>query len=160
MEYPYFLDPQRHRLATYYQWLNISGFVLMPFVYLLNELYIRPKLEIYRAFPDAVDSIFFLLINASLSQINAASLYVVMLSIAATFSLTYFFLPKWGIRPIRISMKSGLPKYNEYGFCYFYMQNRANAFAHWVWHYFLMIISFVVAVLLPSFFINTFRGSL
>ncbi len=160
MNYPFFLGPEDHRLGDYYKKLNRSSFILMPLLFVLNELYVRPNLLVYKASSERLWSIIALALNAQIPVSVGVSAYLAIaffMICLATFSLL---LPKWGPRSTRVGMKSGLPTYTEYKSAYFQIENQLHRAVFFVWHRVLMVMAFFLGICSLCMTVNLFRSLL
>jgi hypothetical protein len=159
MEYPFFIAPNDHHLDKYYRKLNKWGWIVIALLFALNEVFFRTNLPVFLNNSNSIGSLLPLTLNASLPSRAIARIYIAMALLSFAFAVTYYFLPKWGYRPSKLSIKRGLPPHQDYGISYFYVENSIQGFAHAVWHSMLMRVSWLSAVLMPCILINTLRGS-
>jgi hypothetical protein len=160
MNYPFFLGPEDHRLGDYYKTLNRWGFILMPLLFALNELFVRPNLSIYKASPDRLWSIVALTLNAQIPVSMGVRAYLVIALFMMGLAAFFLMLPKWGPRATRVGMKSGLPTYSEYKSAYFQIENQIHRTVFFVWHRVLMRIAFFIGICSLCTAINLFRSLL
>jgi len=156
--YPYFLGPDEHFLSAYYRRLSRLSLILMVLIFLMNEIFVRPKLAIYKSTPDALWSILALLLNAQvpldrgLLVIAFMSIYILSLAICVCL------LPKWGLLPKNIGLKSWLPPKDKYEEVYFLVASPLKKYAFTFWNLVLVPSSYIFASFLPCMFINLLRS--
>ena len=160
MQVPVFISPEEHRLYAYYKKLNNIGFALIIFILLINELFIRKYLASFHDSPHTLLSLIAFTLNARL-PISFNGLFLNIASIVSVlYMATYLFLPRWGSRAAIGSMKKGLPKFSDYKEAYFYIENRSQALAFYLWHSILMRISLFFGIFTIVMAINLFRDGL
>jgi hypothetical protein len=158
MNYPYFLGHEDHRLGDYYKTLNRLSFVLIPVLFALNELFVRPSILAFKASPERLWSIIALALNAQIPESAGASAYLVIALFMPVTAILFFVLPKWGVRATTAAMKSGLPSYTEYSCAHFQIKNLLQRTAFFGWHRVLMPIAFFLGICSLYMTINLFRS--
>lgn len=160
MSYPYILGPDEHHLDQYYRWLSRWVYVCIPVLFLINEIFIRSHLAEYLKSPKYPWSILALALN--LQNIYIVDLRLVffgLIPLTAGYAITYSLLPKWNTRASRVGMKSGIPSNAaEYQIAFFYIENIIQKISFFVWHFVLMMISFLFGIVTPCMVINLFRS--
>lgn len=158
IKYPFFLGPNEHCLSDYYRQLNRWFYILSPLVLLANEFFIRPDLVGYKKTPDSIWSILALTLNAQIPLGHGMPIIFAIAMYSLCLAINFFMLPKWGVRPSKIGMKSGLPIDDGYKGAYFYIANPIQKNAFVFWNAISIRISFFFASFIPCMGINLFRS--
>lgn len=159
--YPFFLGPAEHRLLTYYRRLNRLGYILIPLIFLVNEFFVRPDLAVYKNAPETLWSIIALTLNAADTADHVMPLIASIVLYSVFLTINLLLLPKWGPRPTKIGMKSGLPPPRDvdvYGYAYFLISNPIQKFAFMCWHSVLMPVTAFFVSFMPCGFVNLLRS--
>ncbi len=159
LNYPFFWGPAEHSLQAYYRRLNLLAFTLTPLMLLANEFLIRPDLADYRKIPNAVWSIIALALNAQITLDQYMTVWVVFVLYAACLGSIVLLLPKWGVRPTKIGMKSGLPPRDaDYEHVYFCILNPMQKYAYMLWISVLMPLNYFFGSFVICMVINLLRS--
>lgn len=161
--YPFFLGPAEHRLPTYYRRLNRLAFTLSSLIFLVNEFFVRPDLAVYKNAPETLWSIIALTLNAADTADHVMPLIASIVLYSVFLTINLLLLPKWGPRPTKVGMKSGVPHHTEVGIdvypnAYFLISNPIQKFAFMCWHSVLMPVTAFFASFLPCMLINLLRN--
>jgi len=156
--YPYFLGPSDHCLAAHYRRLNRMGLILILFIFVLNEFFIRPHLSNYKKTPDELWSIIALTLNSDIPAGYVMAVIAAFGLYGLCMRINFYFLPQWGPRPIKVGMKSGLPTSDEYKTAYFNISSRVKKIAFSLWHSIAVPISFFWVSGLICMFFNLLRS--
>ena len=161
MRFPLFINPEEHKLYSYYKKLNKLGFVLIFFILLINELFIRKHLVSLKDAPYSFLSLTALTLNAEFPTSLGRFFSYFFIFIGLLYLMTYFLLPKWGSRAAARIMKKGLPKdLVDYKTAYFYIENSTQKLAFCIWHLILMRISLTIGIITMCMAVNLFRSFL
>ena len=156
--YPFFLKPDQHQLATFHKHLNKWMLIAAIVVLTVNEVLIRPNLSnITKSLPELL-SILALTLNAQAPVTRSAEFSIFMILISACYVISFSLLPKWGKVEKKAAMKKGLPEYGEYESAIFLIETTLQNFAFKFWHRFLMRISLLFGILVPTAVISLFRS--
>lgn len=160
MSYPFFLGPNEHCLYRYYRRLNMWGYVCIPLLIFINEVFARGNLLIYKKVPTNLLSIIVLTLNSqNIYSIDLQLILFVIFPLTLCYAIAYMLLPKWNIRANKIGMNAGLPStLSEYEVAHFYIEKRIHEISFFIWHSVLMRVSLLFAIVIPCMTINFLRN--
>jgi hypothetical protein len=158
IKYPFFWGPEEHCLSDYYRQLNRWFYILSPLVFLVNEFFIRPGLVGYKETSNSIGSILALTLNAQIPLGQGMPVIGAIATYSLCLAINFVMLPKWGGRPSKAAMKSGLPIDDEYKGAFFYITNPIQKNAFVCWNAISIRISFFFASFIPCMGINLFRS--
>ena len=116
---PYVLEPQQHQLDRFYKNLYRAGVPLTVLLILLNEFFLSGGLHQHISTPENLWSLFVLMLNVKMPYEQGLMIRTGLVSFCALSLVVLMKLPKWGLRPVKRGLKSGLPDYEDYGTAYF-----------------------------------------
>jgi len=156
---PYILEPHQHQLDLFNKKLYRASIPLTALFILMNELFLRSDLPQYAATPENLWSLFVLTLNAMIPYDQGLIVRLFLASILLPiYPIVFMKLPMWGLRPIKRGLKSGLPNYEDYGKAYFFIENKGEQLAFWLWHSLLMRVSLFVGCFVLLILFNLLRN--